>query len=107
MLKVKVIVGNLVALGDPISEKDLLQYMLRGLGIKYNNFVTNIITREVFPSINVVHGYFEGFNKMLQEQSPSEYEYFHANVVKFQGKNANFKFSNNKGSESKSCWTFK
>lgn len=76
MLEAKNVVKNLATIGDPISERNLLFYVLRGLGPKYNNFVSIIKVREVFPSMNVVHNYLEVYDKMLQRQSPTEYDHF-------------------------------
>lgn len=64
MLKAKTIVGNLSIIGDSISKKDLLLYMLKNLRPRYN-ICFNIQMREVLPSINTVHSYLEGYEKML------------------------------------------
>lgn len=62
----------------------------------------NIIMKEVLPT----YSYLEIFDKMLQKKSPMEFESFHMNMEKFQGKNENVK-SLNKIGENKFQWTFK
>lgn len=46
MLKAKTIANILATIGDPINDRDLLFYMLKGLRPRYNNFVSNIKMRD-------------------------------------------------------------
>lgn len=47
------IAKSLATIGDLISERDMLLYMLRGLEPHYNNFVSN--------------SYLDGYEKILQK----------------------------------------
>lgn len=81
-IKAKIIVGYFTDLGELVSKKYLLFYILGGLGAKYNNFVSNIQMRGVRPLINVVHNYLEGYDRMLQKEYNQDFG-FQANLAKF------------------------
>lgn len=100
-IKAKTLAVHLAVIGEPVSDKDFLLYILCGLGLRYNNFISNIKIWDVKPSINIVQNYLEELEKMLHKESFGNQERpFQANLTKFHRKNGNSSKSNfNRGSD--------
>lgn len=66
-IKAKIIARHLANVGELVNEKDLLLYIFDGLGAKYKKIIMfNIQMRDIQPSINFMHNYLEGYDRMLQ-----------------------------------------
>ena len=67
--KLKSICNSLVAIGEPISEKDHLIYLFSGLDHKYNPFVTSIQNRFDQPTIEQIHNLLLSYDFCLEQKN--------------------------------------
>jgi gag-polypeptide of LTR copia-type len=51
------ITDQLAAVGEPVSDPDLLRYILNGLGYEFNSFVVALTTRSDVVSLEEHHGF--------------------------------------------------
>ncbi|KAF4369419.1 hypothetical protein G4B88_029475 [Cannabis sativa] len=82
--KLKTLCNTLASVGDPISSQEHLTYLLNGLGLEYNAFVTPILARPVKPTIEEVHALLLSYEARLERQnaaaSPSSLQANFANL---------------------------
>ena len=69
MQSIRTIVNNLAAIGNPISDPDLLIHVLAGLGPQYDSFIPSITTRIDQVSLDTLHGLLSSHEILLQLQS--------------------------------------
>ncbi|XP_078160144.1 uncharacterized protein LOC144555621 [Carex rostrata] len=62
------VVDQLEAAGEPVSEADLVRYILNGLGAEFNSFVVTITTREKSISISDLHAFLLTHEKLIETQ---------------------------------------
>ena len=55
ILKLKTLVDNLAAIGEPVTNRDHILQLLGGLGADYNSIVASLTTREDEVSLHSVH----------------------------------------------------
>lgn len=69
--------------GNHFKKKISILYILIGSGTRYTKFVSNIQMREVILSINFVHNYLEGYDRMLERQNfEGQENMFQVNMAK-------------------------
>lgn len=69
LAKFKEIADKLSAIGEPISHKDHISYILEGLGAKYNPFVTSIQNRVDIPTLEDVRTLLLSYDYRLEKQN--------------------------------------
>lgn len=65
LLKAKTISNHLVAFGEIIPLRELVLYILNGLGLKYFSFVTTFNMTQLTPYVGILHNHLEMFERML------------------------------------------
>ena len=83
LLKVKIIVDNLAAIGELVSEKDQVLQILGRLGVDYSPIVAPITTREDDISIHLIHNILLTHEQRLTFQNiiPKEDSIFAHDVI--------------------------
>lgn len=88
IVKAKIIVSQLPSVGEPLHDKNMLLYLMRGLGSRYRSFTTNNRMRKTLPSINIFHTLLEGYKRSLKKDELCDHsQIYQANVTRFQSKN--------------------
>lgn len=59
----------LAVIGEPMTDNDLLLYMIGGLRPRYNSCVASLNMREVKPSLSTLHCLLGGYDHMLHKKS--------------------------------------
>ena len=65
ILKLKSLTDNLVAIGEPVTDRDQILQLLGGLGADYNSIVASLIAREDEMSLHSVHNIYSPMNNGL------------------------------------------
>lgn len=75
ILKAKKITGHLVVVGDPISDRDIMIFIVWGLGSNsnYTSFVTSVNMSDQKPSMSALRGLIKTYNHMFSKQSRLEH----------------------------------
>ena len=66
ILKVKIITDNLVAIGEPVKERDQILQILGGLGHEYNSIVASLTSRDEDLSLHSIHSILLTHEQRLQ-----------------------------------------
>jgi gag-polypeptide of LTR copia-type len=66
--KMRHIADQLAAIGEPISDFDLVRYILNGLGSEFNSFVVALTTRSDAVSLEELHGFLLTHESLLLSQ---------------------------------------
>ena len=66
--KLKTLCNTLTSIGETVSRKDHLFYMVNGLDKEYNLFVASINNRPNLPSIEEIHSLFLSYEFFLEQQ---------------------------------------
>lgn len=84
MLFAKTLSDHLATIGDFILQREIVLYILNGLGSRYLTFVTTFNMTQVKTSVGVLHNKLEIFDRILLalEGCVQESTIFHANVAK-------------------------
>lgn len=69
LVKFKDIFDKLSAISEPISHKDHISYILDGLGVEYNAFVTSIQNRGDIPTLEDVRTLLLSYDYRLERQN--------------------------------------
>lgn len=72
LLKAKTLSDHLVASSDIIFQKELVLFILNGLGPRYLTFMTDINMNQTKSSISILHGLLENYEKMLAISDKSD-----------------------------------
>ena len=82
ILKLKTLVDNLAAIGEPVTNRDHILQLLGGLGADYNSIVASLTTREDEVSLHSVHTILLTHEQCLSLQnSAAEYHIIFANLT--------------------------
>ncbi|KAK0591018.1 hypothetical protein LWI29_034531 [Acer saccharum] len=85
LAQMKEITNKFAAIGELLSYRDHLGYLLEGLGAEYNSFVTSIHNRTDQPSIENVHSLLMSYEYKLEKQnSIDQLNFAQANLLSFQ-----------------------
>ena len=85
IMKIRNLSDKLAAIGEPLTFKDQLVYVLNGLGSKYNGFVPTINARYDVLTLEDVHSLLLSFDFRLEQQSLDEdLSFTQANLTSFQ-----------------------
>ncbi|KAF4366500.1 hypothetical protein F8388_003738 [Cannabis sativa] len=67
--KLQSLCNTLASVGEPISDQDHLTYLLNGLGLEYDAFVTPILARPIKPTIEEVHALLLSYKARINRQT--------------------------------------
>lgn len=67
--QIKNVADKFSAIGEPLSNRDHLGYILKGFGIEHNPFVTSIHNRTDRPSLADVRSFLLVYETRLEKQS--------------------------------------
>ncbi|XP_038887133.1 uncharacterized protein LOC120077323 [Benincasa hispida] len=82
LAQIKDVLDNFAAIGEPLSYRDHLSYILEGLGSEYNPFVSSIHNRTNRPSIADVRNLLITYDSRLEKQTATDHlQLIQANVA--------------------------
>lgn len=87
--QIKDITYKFAAIGEPLSYRDHLGYILEGLGVEYDPFVTSVQNRTNTPSLEDVRSLMLSYEARIESRNTVE----QLNLI--QANMANLNFSNN------------
>ena len=72
LLRMKTLISNLVAIGEPVLYRDQILQILGGLDLEYNPIVASLTTRDDDLSLHSAHNMLLTFEQRLNiQQTPS------------------------------------
>ena len=81
ILKLKNLVDNLTAIGEPVHNRDHILQLLGGLGVEYNSIVASLIAREDEVSLHMAHSIMLTYEQRLNLQNSTEDNVIFANLT--------------------------